>query len=128
MLPLLLDALRVPRRGPGRPRTRPDALLGDKAYSARSHRANLRRRGIRAVIPEPSDQQKHRLRRGARGGRPVTHDRDTYRGRNVVERSFNTLKNWRGIATRYDKLALTFRAGAVLAAVVIWAGEFRDTP
>lgn len=117
----LLDAIRVPRLGPGRPRTRPDAVLADKAYSSRAIRAELRRRGIRAVIPEPRDQQGHRKRRGSSGGRPVTYDVDAYRGRNVVERSFNASKHWRGLATRYDKLAIVYRGGAVLAAILAWA-------
>lgn len=116
----VLDAIRVPRPGPGRPRTRPDSVLADKAYSSRAIRAELRRRRIVAVIPEPRDQQGHRKRRGSRGGRPVTYDVDAYRGRNVVERSFNALKHWRGLATRYDKLALTYRGGAVLAAILAW--------
>ncbi len=116
----VLDAIHVPRLGPGRPRTRPDSVLADKAYSSRAIRAQLRRRGIRAVIPEPRDQQGHRKRRGSRGGRPVTDDIDAYRGRNVVERSFNALKHWRGLPTRYDKLALTYRGGAVLAAILAW--------
>lgn len=60
----LLNAIRVPRLGAGRPRTRPDALLADKAYSSRAIRSELRRRGIVAVIPEPRDQQGHRKRRG----------------------------------------------------------------
>ncbi len=97
----LLDALAVPRLGRGRPRTRPEAVLTDKAYSSRASRA-LRRRGIEAVIPEPSDQAGHRKRRGRDGGRPVTYDRDAYRGRNVVERGFNQLEQWRGLATRYE--------------------------
>ena len=92
----VLNAIRVPRLGSGRPRTRPDAILADKAYSSRAIRAELRRRGIVAVIPEPCDQQGHRKRRESRGGRPVTYDVAAYRGRNVVERSFNALKHWRG--------------------------------
>ena len=116
----LLDAIRVPRLGPGRPRTRPDAVLADRAYSSRAIRAELRRRRIVAIIPEPRDQQGHRKRRGSRGGRPVTYDAVAYRRRNVVERSFNALKHWRGLATRYDKLATTYRGGAVLAAILTW--------
>ena len=116
----VLDAIRVPRLGPGRPRTRPDSVLGDKAYSSRAIRAELRRRSIVAVIPEPRDQQGHRKRRGSHGGRPVTYDEAAYKGRNVVERSFNALKHWRGLATRYDKLAITYRGGAVLAAILAW--------
>ena len=98
-------------------------MLGDKAYSSRANRALLRARGVAAVIPEPSDQQAHRQRRGRRGGRPVNFDAEIYKGRNVVERSFNTLKQWRGLATRYDKLALTYRGGAVLSAIITWLRE-----
>jgi hypothetical protein len=88
MLPDLLDEIRVPRLGPGRPRTTPDKVLGDKAYSSRATRILLRGRGIVAVIPAPRDQRANRQRRGARGGRPVSYDHDTYKDRNVVERSF----------------------------------------
>ncbi len=120
MLPFVLGAIAVPRLGPGRARTRPDRVLADKAYSSRAIRGRLRARGIRAVIPEPRDQQAHRKRRGRNGGRPVSYDIEAYKGRNVVERSFNALKQWRGLATRYDKLAVIYRGGAVLAAVLTW--------
>ena len=120
MFPVVMEAVRVPRLGGGRARTRPDAVMGDKAYSSRANRSLLRGRGIKAVIPEPSDQIGHRKRRGSCGGRPVNFDSETYKRRNTVERSFSLLKQWRGIATRYDKLALTYRAGVVLYAVVIW--------
>ncbi len=120
MFPVLLEHLRVERCGPGRPRTRPDAVLGDKAYSSRAHRARLRARGIKTVIPEPTDQIRNRTRRGSRGGRPPAFDAQSYRGRNVVERSFNTVKQWRGLATRYDKLAIVYRGAAVLRAITIW--------
>lgn len=120
MFPVLMNHLRVGRRGPGRPRSRPDRVRGDKAYSSRAIRHHLRSRGIVAVIPEPADQQGHRRRRGARGGRPVAYDHDDYKGRNVVERGFNETKQWRGLATRYDKLALTYRGGVVLRAITLW--------
>jgi len=119
-LPVLLAELRVPRLGPGRPRTTPDSLRGDKAYSARSHREALRSRGIKVVIPEKSDQQTHRKNRGSRGGRPVGFDAQEYKKRNIVERAFNKLKQWRGLATRYDKHALIYRGGMVLASMVRW--------
>lgn len=125
MLPLLAQ-LRVTRRL-GRPRTTPVRVLADKAYSSRAIRAHLRSRGITSVIPEPSDQQAHRKRRGARGGRPVTYDPDAYRGRNVIERAFNTFKHWRGLATRYDKHAVVYRGAFVLAAALIWAADLADT-
>lgn len=120
MLPRLLEQLRVARRGPGRPRTTPTALRGDKAYSSRGHRALLRARGIIAVIPEPADQIANRKRKGSAGGRPVGYDVEDYKNRNVVERFFNRMKNWRGLATRYDKHALIWRGSVVLAAIVDW--------
>jgi transposase len=119
-LPKLLAELRVPRLGAGRPRTTPNALRGDKAYSARAHRAHLRARGITAVIPEQADQIGHRKNRGSHGGRPVDFDAADYKNRNVVERAFNHMKNWRGLATRYDKHALVYRGGVVLAAILLW--------
>lgn len=120
MLRPLLAHLAVRRLGPGRPRTRPDALLGDKAYSSRGNRALLRAKRTKTVVPQPSDQIGHRLRRGSAGGRPPAFDQTAYKGRNVVERSFNDHKQWRGLATRYDKLAITYRGGVVLRAIVIW--------
>jgi len=128
VFPVLLDHLQVARSGPGRPRTTPTAVLGDKAYSARAHRKLLRSRGIKAVIPEPSDQIRNRQRRGSRGGRPPAFDAELYKGRNVVERSFNTAKQWRALATRYDKLAVVYRGAAVLNAITIWLKAFGDTP
>jgi transposase len=120
VLPTLLAELRVARRGPGRPRTRPTQLRADKAYSSRGHRALLRARGVVAVIPEPADQAGHRKNRGSRGGRPVSYDITDYRDRNVVERFFNRMKNWRALASRYDKHVLTYRGGVVLAAILDW--------
>ncbi|WP_197095521.1 IS5 family transposase [Mycobacterium intracellulare] len=116
----LLAHLKVAPGGGGSPRTRPERVRADKAYSSRSTRAQLRRRGIVAVIPEPSDQIAHRKRRGSRGGRPPAFDAQDYKGRNVIERSFNVVKQWRGLATRYDKLAIVYRAAAVLRAITIW--------
>lgn len=124
----LLDALKVGRDGPGRPRTRPEKALADKAYSSKAIRQMLRGRGIQAVIPERSDQKANRKRRGSQGGRPPGLDREAYKRRNVIERTFNLFKQWRGLATRFDKLALTYRAGLILRAVVIWAKTLGDTP
>jgi putative transposase len=120
MLKTLIAHLKVIRVGPGRPRTRPDALLGDKAYSSRGNRELLRGKGVKTVIPQPSDQIGHRKRRGSAGGRPPAFDPLAYKGRNVVERSFNDHKQWRGLATRYDKLAAVYRGGVVLRAITIW--------
>jgi transposase len=120
MLKPLLAHLAVRRVGPGRPRTRPDALLGDKAYSSRGNRAMLRAKRTKTVIPQPSDQIGHRRRRGSAGGRPTAFDSVAYKGRNGIERSFNDHKQWRGLATRYDKLATVYRGGVVLRSVMIW--------
>ena len=122
MLKPLLAQLTVRRLGPGRPRTRPTAVIGDKAYSSRGTRTMLRQRGSTAVIPQPSDQIRHRIGRGSAGGRPPTFDPVAYRARNVIERSFNDHKQWRGIATRYDKLATVYRGAVVLRAITIWLG------
>ena len=124
----LLDHLQVPRLGPGRARVRPAVVIADKAYSARAHRARLRAARIKAVIPEPDDQIAHRKRRGRRGGRPPAFDVDLYKNRNVIERSYNTIKQWRGLATRYDKHALVYRGGVVLAAILLWLTDLRDAP
>ena len=68
----LLEHVRVARPGgPGRPRTRPESVTGDKAYSSRANRQALRGKRIRATIPEPNDQIANRKRRGSRGGRPA---------------------------------------------------------
>lgn len=123
MLAPLLAHLSVKRPGPGRPRTRPDAVIGDKAYSSRGNRAMLRSRRVKTVIPQPADQVAHRKRRGAAGGRPPAFDPLAYKGRNVIERSFNDHKQWRGLATRYEKLAAVYRGGVVLRAITIWLRE-----
>ncbi len=110
MLAEVLADIHVPRHGKGRPRTRPDAVIADKAYSSGTIRRQLRSRGIAAVIPEKSDTIAARERRGSRGGRPPKLDTDLYKDRNVVERSFALAKQWRALTTRYDKLAITYRA------------------
>nr|WP_203602567.1 IS5 family transposase [Streptomyces coelicoflavus] len=117
----VMSRIRVPRIGSGRPRTRPLAVLADRAYSSRAIRSHLRRRGIRAVIPQPSDQVGHRLRRGRSGGRPPRFDSEAYKQRNTVERCINRLKQWRGLATRTDKLAIAYQAALQLAGILIWS-------
>jgi len=95
----VLAALKVPRAGRGRPRTTPVRALADKAYS-KAIRAMLRRRGVQAVIPERSDQIANRARRGSRGGRPVGYDAEACKRHDLVGRSFNVFKQWRGVAHR----------------------------
>jgi transposase len=94
----------------------------------REIRKYLRGRGIQCAILEKEDQKANRKRKGSTGGRPVTYYGEAYKRRNVVERSFNTLKQWRSLATRYDKLALTYRAAAVRQAVLIWSAALGGTP
>jgi transposase len=112
----------------GRPRTRPGAVAGDKAYSSRANRAHLRERGIKAVIPEKKDQTANRKKKGRRGGRPVTHDAELYKDRNTVERLINKLKAWRGIAARYDKTPDSYLAALHLRGTVIWLHSLQPTP
>lgn len=69
------EKVRVPRIGPGRPRTRPDRVRADKAYASRKNRAYLRRRGIRCTIPDKADHACNRKKLGSRGGRPLRGDR-----------------------------------------------------
>jgi len=116
---LLMNDLQVRRHGPGRPRTRPDELLADKAYSSKAIRSHLRGRGIRATIPLKSDQQAGRRRRGAQGRLPA-FDADFYRQRNVVERAVNKLRSTRAVATRYDKRDFVYRGTIDVAAIRIW--------
>jgi transposase len=104
-----MNRLRVPRKT-GRPRITSDVVLADKAYSSRAIRRHLRRRGIRAVIPQPAYQAANRKRRGRLGSRPPAFDREAYKQRNTVERCINKLKQGRDLAIRYDKSATTHLA------------------
>ena len=120
MLAATLDVIRVPRPGRGRPRTRPDRVLADKGYPSKANRGWLRRHGIATTIPEREDQIAHRRKKP---GRPIDfgdQQQERYKGRNVIERCFNRLKQWRGIAMRSDKLARNYRAAICLAATLIW--------
>jgi transposase len=111
----------VPRpSGSGRPRKRPAHLTADRGYSYTTCRRLLRRRRIAHTVPERSDQQAARARRGARCGRPPRFDPLRYRQRNVVERAIARLKQHRAIATRYDKLAVSYHTWLLLAALLIW--------
>lgn len=109
VVPDLLDQGAIRRSGGGRPRLRPCRVAGDRGYSSATVRARLRQRGIGAVIPTRSNQRR----------RP-RFDRAAYRQRNGVERLFNRLKQYRAIATRYDKRKEMYHAGLTFAAILLW--------
>jgi transposase len=99
----------IRRIGRGRPRLRPARLAGDKAYSSQSIRRALRQRGIVPVIPTKANER-----------RQPGFDREAYRQRNIVERMINRLKNFRRIATRYEKRASNYLAMIHIAAILLW--------
>ncbi|QNK79409.1 IS5 family transposase [Nakamurella sp. PAMC28650] len=129
----VLADIRIVRGRDGRPRTRPDRVLADKAYSSGRIRKSLRRRGIKATIPEPVNQINGRLSKGSRGGRPPKFDKEIYKDRNTVERTFNRLRGYRAVATRYDKREFVYRGTVDVASIGIWLRHLtendpRDTP
>jgi len=105
----LMEQGAIKRAGSGRPRIRPNRVVADKGYSSGKIRRYLRRRGIRFTIPRKATE-KHR----------GTFDKTLYRQRNRVERCFNRLKQFRRVATRYEKKAENYLAMLTLASIVLW--------
>ncbi|GIH07163.1 hypothetical protein Rhe02_52300 [Rhizocola hellebori] len=103
-----------------KPRTRLAHLCADKAYGARATRTMLRRRRVAHTIPEQSNVIAARARRGSRGGRPPNFDPVRYKTRNHAERLMNRRKQFRAVATRYDKLADRYCDTVRIADILIW--------
>ncbi len=98
------------RRGPrGRIRLHPKRVGADKGYSSGQYRQYLRRKGMRMTIPRKKNEH-----------RTGPFDRQLYRQRNVVERLINRLKQFRRIATRYEKRADSYAAMLSIAMILLW--------
>ncbi len=108
-LPALMEQGAVKRPGRGRPRLRPERIVGDKGYSYPHIRRYLRQRGVRLTIARRSNQH--------RGG---PFDKAIYRLRNRVERLINRMKHFRRLATRYEKRAENYRTMWLIAAILLW--------
>lgn len=109
VLPALMERGAVKRPGRGRPRIRPERVAGDRGYSSDKVRQYLEERRIGAVIPTKVDQVPD-----------PGFDHSAYRERNVVERLINRLKQYRRIATRYEKRAANYQAMLTVAAILLW--------
>lgn len=105
----VMEGGEVEREGAGRPKLRPFRLCADKGYANGEVRGYLRRKGMRVTIARKKDEH--------RGG---PFDREIYRSRNLVERLINRLKQFRRVATRYEKRKENYKAMLTLAAIKLW--------
>lgn len=102
--------------------------MADKAYCSREIRTELRRRGIKATIPDKNNVIADRQAKGSRGGRPPAFDKELYKQRNTVERCINKLKQFRAVATRYDKRVYMYEATVDIATIKIWLRDLTKDP
>jgi transposase len=116
----VLDKVRVPRPGKGRPRQRPSRVTTEKGYIGKRCRKALRSRRISTLIPTQDKERTARQKKGSDGGRPFFFDAQEYKKRNIVERCINRLKQFRRVATRYDKRAQNYLAFITFASILIW--------
>ncbi|ONK10882.1 hypothetical protein STBA_16070 [Streptomyces sp. MP131-18] len=116
----VLEKIRVPRTGQGRPRKKPDGLAADRACTHSLCREYPRRRDVRHTIPEKADTQAVRLRKGSRGGRPPGFDQERYRKRDTVRRAISKPGQSRAVVTRYDKRRYVHLGTATAATPAIW--------
>ncbi len=93
-----------------------EAFLADKGYDADSIRDEIAKAGVEAVIPAKSNRKS-----------PAPYDREKYRWRNLVERLFNKLKNWRRVATRYDKTKESYLGFVAIASIKLWIPFVHET-
>ncbi len=105
----LLETGSVKRADRGRPKLRPECVVADKGYNSERIRELLNSKQVKSVIPVRSDQS-----------RDENFDREAYRERNLVERLINRLKQWRRIATRYEKRVANYGGMLTLATVTLW--------
>jgi len=93
-----------------------EAFLADRGYDADAIREQIEAAGVEAVIPAKVNRRN-----------PVPHDRTKYKCRNLIERLFNKLKNWRRIATGYDKTKESYLGFVALAPVKLWIRFVHET-
>ena len=86
-----------------------EAFLADRGYDADAIREEIAAAGVEAVIPAKANRRA-----------PAPHNRAKYRWRNLIERLFNKLKNWRRVATRYDKTKESYLGFVALASIKLW--------
>lgn len=92
-----------------------EAFLADRGYDADIIREQIASAGVEAVIPAKANRRS-----------PPPHDREKYRWRNFIERLFNKLKNWRRVATRYDKTTESYLGFVALASIKLWIPFVHD--